>query len=463
MIEPEGIAGSNVDWANQTILNPLGFAIVVVCGIATLLLPRRYALAPMLIVACFVAPAQRLTLVGLDFSLLRIMVLFGWARLLINNELRGLTWKPLDQALVLLAAVSTVMHTLQQQTSAALIFKLGETFDTVGMYFFFRALIRSWNDLATFLRVLCVTAAPVAVAFLIENQTGRNMFAYFGGVPETTLVREGRLRCQGAFAHPIMAGCFWAALLPLVVVHFRSGALGRTLAALGIAAMLVIIVCCASSTPVTAVLFALLAAGFFRLRAQMRGVRWALVAVLAGLHLIMEKGVWHLISRIDIVAGNTGWHRYYLIDQAINRFGEWWLVGTPGTSHWGWGLQDVTNQYVLEGVRGGALSLAMFILVLVRAYQAVGRLWRLTPHDRQAQLQAWTLGVCLFVHTMNFIAVSYFGQIMMVWYLNLALIGSLAPGAALLRRRAARKNLPEAAVFPGELTPDGAHRGVSHG
>ena len=36
------------------------------------------------------------------------------------------------------------------------------------------------------------------------------------------------------------------------------------------------------------------------------------------------------------------------------------------------------------------------------------------------------LGVGLFVHCMNYIAVSYFGQIEMLWYLQLAIITSLA-------------------------------------
>ena len=35
-----------------------------------------------------------------------------------------------------------------------------------------------------------VVSVPVALAFLWERTTGRNMFAIFGGVPETTVVRK---------------------------------------------------------------------------------------------------------------------------------------------------------------------------------------------------------------------------------------------------------------------------------
>ena len=39
---------------------------------------------------------------------------------------------------------------------------------------------------------------------------------------------------------------------------------------------------------------------------------------------------------------------------------------------------------------------------------------------------AWALGVSLFIHCVIFIGVSYFGQSMMLWYLMLAMIGSLS-------------------------------------
>ena len=62
------------------------------------------------------------------------------------------------------------------------------------------------------------------------------------------------------------------------------------------------------------------------------------------IHFIREKPVWHLILRLSVITGGTGYHRYQLIDAFINNFSEWALAGTDGTAHWGWGLQDTTNQ-----------------------------------------------------------------------------------------------------------------------
>ncbi|MHC4082292.1 MAG: hypothetical protein ACYSU2_13335, partial [Planctomycetota bacterium] len=55
-------------WFNQTTLHPLGVVAIVLLGVATILVPRRYALVPALILACFVAPAQRIVLASLDFN-----------------------------------------------------------------------------------------------------------------------------------------------------------------------------------------------------------------------------------------------------------------------------------------------------------------------------------------------------------------------------------------------------------
>jgi hypothetical protein len=192
---------------------------------------------------------------------------------------------------------------------------------------------------------------------------------------------------------------------------------------------LIIIFCCASSTPVMAVVFSVLGAVLWRYRLHMRTLRWSLLIALVGLHLVMKAPVWHLISRIDLVSGNTGWHRYYLIDQAIHHFSDWWLIGTRTTAHWGWGLQDVTNQFILEGVRGGALRMGLFVAIIVLCFGCVGRLWRLQNGSVFRSVCAWALGVSLFVHAMNFVAVSYFGQIIVVWYLLLAAIVSLSTSA----------------------------------
>ncbi len=421
---PESFGG--LEYKDLTNIHPLGLAAVIILGIAMLTIPRRWSVLSMLIVACFISSVQKIVVFGLDFNFLRIMVLFGIFRLLLKKEHVGFIWKPLDTAMVLWTISSMLIYTLQQGTFSAFVNRLGFGFDTFGMYFLFRCLIRDWEDVDTVVFGVLLTSIPVALAFLLENRTGRNVFSIFGGVPEITVVRFGRLRCQGAFSHPIIAGCFWASMMSLFAACWWKSINDRSWAVTGLVTSSVIVVCCASSTPVMGMLAALIGGLFFFLRHHMKLIRWGVLLTLIGLHMVMNAPVWHLICRVSAVGGSTGWHRYFLINQAINHFGEWFLLGTRSTAHWGWGLQDVTNHYILQGVRGGFLTLCLFVAVIVCAFRDVGRLWRQQVYNPRRLALSWALGVALFVHCIQFLGVSYFGQISVLWYLLLAMIGSMS-------------------------------------
>jgi hypothetical protein len=430
------------DYDNTTTLHPLGLAAVIVLGLAMLFVPRRWAALPMIVMACFIAPAQRVVLLTLDFNLLRVMIVFGFARLLVRGEARAFTWKPMDTVAVLWALVTMAAYTWLHGAFGDFVYVAGVIFESLGVYFLFRFLLREWADLDRAVVGFTVLAIPVALAFLVEKSTGHNAFSVFGGVPAITVIREGRLRCQGAFAHPILAGCFWGSVLPLVIARGFRGKGATTLAIVGVAASAIVIVTCSSSTPITAAFFVVVGFAAWMLRERMSMVRWAILLGLVGLHLVMKKPVWHLLARFDIVGGSTGWHRFLLVDQAIHRFGEWWFAGTLDTGHWGEGLFDVTNQYVLEGTRGGIVALALFVALISLGFRAIGLAWREAAGAPWKVALAWALGVSLFVHVTNFLAVSYFGQIVFVWNFLLAMIASLAPVPA----RAARTTRT---VLPG--------------
>jgi hypothetical protein len=358
------------------------------------------------------------------------MALFGFARLLLHGEpIKVKKKSTIDTAMVLWSISGIVTGTLLNSgLFAAFVNRLGVSFDSLGLYFLFRCLIQKWEDVDYAVRGFMFMSIPVAIAFWIEHETGHNSFAFLGGVPFITAVRDGRLRCQGAFAHPILAGCFWASLMPLFFARLKGVSKGRLEAIAGLTASGLIVLFCASSTPVMAIIFGIIGAYMFYLRNQMRLIRWLVLLTLVSLHIVMNKPVWHLISRIDISGGSTGWHRYNVIDAAIHHFSEWWMLGTLSTADWGVHAGDITNQYLLEGVRGGFITMGLFVVIIYLSFNAVGRLWRSVSNNHHLCV-AWALGVSLFIHAMNFMAVSYFGQITMVWYLLLAMIASLDPGA----------------------------------
>ncbi len=418
------------DWDNVTTLHPLGIIAVVVLGITMLIVPRRYVIVPMIIMACFIPSVQRVVILGLDFNLLRILILFGWFRLLLRKELKGIVWKPIDLAFIAWVFVGLVTYSVLYKTTSAFVLRLGTSYDAIGMYFLFRILIRSWKDVERIFVIIAVISLPVAIWFLIEKTTGRNIFSIFGGVPEITDIRYGKLRAQGAFPHPIIAGSFWAVLIPLMAALWKDNT-KRLLAVVGVIAALVIVVATASSTPLVAIGAAVIGLVGFTVRKKMRLVRWTCLLILVAVHAYMEitigKPIWYLITKIDLLTGSANYHRYSLIDGAVTYFNEWWFIGTTSTEHWGWYTFDVTNQYILEGVRGGIWSLSLFVLVIVLAFQGIGRLRKVVEGDRYRLALVWGLGVSLFVHSVTFIGVSYFGQIYIIWFLTLAIIGSLIP------------------------------------
>jgi len=392
------------------------------------MLPRTWAVLPMLVMACFVSSAQRFVIATLDFDFLRILVLFGALRVLVQHEAAGFRWCRLDTAVILWGLSSALFYTVRLGTVAAFVNRLGFCFDAIGMYLLFRCLIRSWQDLDGVVRGFLWISIPLAALFLVERATGRNMFSIFGGVPEITAIREGRLRCQGAYAHAILAGCFWAPILPLLVVRWWKSSQDRVWAVGGSMAALIIIYCCASSTPVLSALSGIVGGGMFWFRRQMKIIRWGVLGVLVTLHVAMNAPVWHLIARVSAVGGSTGYHRYRLIDQTIRHFMDWCVMGCSGHTVLSWGIWmgDVTNQYILEGVRGGFVTMCLFVYCIVLAFSNIGKLWRRQRPQSYKQKLAWALGVSLFAHCCSFIGVSYFGQINILWYMHLAIIGSLS-------------------------------------
>jgi hypothetical protein len=431
----------------ETEIHTAALTLTLAMGVAMFFLRRDRAVVAFLLVACLVTHAQRIVVAGLDFSMLRIVILFGWARILSRGEAAHYRFQPLDGVLPIWLAFGTLAYIIGPRGSMdSLVQRLGVTFDAVGTYFLFRILLRDVRDIHRTVAAFGWIALLMVAPMVLENLTGRNAFAVLGGVREQTVIRDGRLRCQASFSHPIMAGNFGASTVALLGALWLGFPKQRLRHSAALAAATGITLLSASSGPLIAFLVAILAWALWPYRRFMPFVQWGTVAALVVIHFAREKPVWHLIGRVSSITGGTGWHRYSLIDEFINHFDEWWLVGTYSTAHWkiAYTSSDITNQYVLEGVRGGLPTLLSFAALLAVAFWTVGRSVRRAwprggsapPPRRRAALLAWGLGTCLTVHSVAFIGVSYFGQLLTILYLHLALIPSLA--CALSRPRGRR-------------------------
>lgn len=407
-----------------TFITPLGLAFTVLMGALMLTLPRRYALAPLIILSCYMTRGERVMIGPFNFTMIRLLLLLGGLRLAARREMYGLKLTSIDKVVVLWVVSSLVMHTLLWQSSQEFINRAGVSYDSIGLYFLFRCLLRGVDDILQVIRFLAIFVAPLAVLMILEKMTGRNIFMVFGGVPEFTELRDGVLRCQGPFAHPILAGTFGATSFPLCLGLWWQGRATKILAVMGMVSCLIIVITSGSSGPVLTGVAALVGMAMWGARRYMRQVRWGIVLSLIGLHFVMKDPVWFLIARMDVFSASTGYHRARLIDHAITNFGDWWLVGTKSTAAWAEDLFDVTNAYILEGANGGLLTMILFITIIVLCFRGVGKALRAFPTERGTQLLWWAAGSALLAHAVTFLSVSYFDQNIVVWFLLLALIST---------------------------------------
>ena len=400
-------------------MNLSTMSIAAFLAILTFVIPRKYFLLPYILAACFVPADQRIIVMGLDFTVLRILVVAGVLRILIRQEQITIRWNRFDKMLFAWAFCCAIVYVLQWGDMRALINRSGFLFDVIGLYWLFRQSIHSWDDIKLVAVLLAFSALTLAALVGLEWATGRNPFVLLGRV--STVVREGRYRCQAAFPHSIMLGLFWATLVP-VFIGLASTERHKNFYWAATGASIFIIFATASSTPLATLMLVLLLLSMFRFRSYGRLIACGICGMTVALHIVMNNPVWHLICRVNLIGGSTGWHRFILIDGAIKHFGEWALIGTRDTAHWGRGLHDLTNQYILEGVRGGFVTLLLFVVLLIIAVKTVGR-YSLRSMPIKQQWLAWCLCVSVLGHCIAFFGVSYFGQIKLLLYLVFATVG----------------------------------------
>lgn len=408
--------------------------IFVLClGGLLLVLPRRYALAPLLISGCYMTLGQALIIGGLHFYLLRIIIIFGLIRIFFRGEIFRINLTSTDKVFIAWLMASSFLYVLFNGDNVELSERLGGVYNALGIYFLVRALVRDMNDIVFTVKMLSIIIIPLAFLFIVEHATGKNPFSAFGGVPEFSEIRNGRIRCQGPFRHSILAGTFGATSLPFFVGLWIHNARYRCLAAGAILAATVIVASALASGPLLAGLIGIGGLICWTFRSHTKLIWRGIVIIVVALHVYMKAPVWFLISRLGDVTGGGGWYRSALIDAAIRHFSEWWLIGTGYTAHWmQTGLAndpnsaDMVNYFVAQGVRGGLLSLSLFIFLIVTCLKAVGAAVRnehlFTVPER---FMIWSLGCAVLGHVASFFSVSYFDQITIFWFLVIAMIAQV--------------------------------------
>jgi hypothetical protein len=302
----------------------------------------------------------------------------------------------------------------------ALVNQIGYLWDYLIGYLLLRSLIRNEKD--TFLAIKCFAGLMVllAIAMEIEQMKMVNVFGLLGGVATVPEVREGKIRSQAVFQHALTAGTFAATAIPLFFLLWKNGKT-KVLTIVGVVAATVMTIATQTSTSLITYGAAIVGVLLWPIRKKMKMVRRGLVAGIIGLHLVMKAPVWFLIARVDLTGSSSSYHRAELIDQFVNHFSSWWLIGTKDAATWGWDMWDAQNMFVSVGEAGGLAALVFYILVISRSFARLGDA-RKQAIDKNQEWFIWFLGAALFANVVAFFGVNYFDQSRMAWFALIAMI-----------------------------------------
>lgn len=415
-----------------TNVHPFSIVFMIVM-IACALAPRRSAvLFGVLAVCVFMQAEQRVVIGALDFNMLRLFMLVAWIRVFVKGEHRSLHFGKLDRLLVLWTLSSAVVQILRVGPST-IAYCLGVVFDALTAYFLIRVLVRTPAEVLVLWRYVAWIVVVLSPFLIYEATKLHNVFGVFtyAGFDEVVDHFRGEVRAQGPFSHPILAGTFGSVAFPVFVGILFGLKKRRTLFAVACAGAIAITLASGSSGPLMAFWAGLVGWAIWWFRKYSRQMWWTTIALAVVVHFIREKSIWHLIFvRVSNFVGGTGSHRYWLVETFISRFSEWALLGTSNMASWGWGLQDATNQYVLEGVTGGLVTFVLFFLVLATGFRQL----RLARHACERlygakslwALLAWGSSVSLAVHCVSFLSVSYFGQMLQFFFFFLATVPAMS-------------------------------------
>jgi hypothetical protein len=411
-------------------MSPIALGAMLLAMVLIATLPRKWVIVPFLAFIFLVPLDEQFYVAGFHLFASRLVILCGCLRFLFKSRSTpsmfagGFT--AIDKVFFFWAFCRALAFVLLYRVGGAVVNQVGFLWDVLGGYFLARCLIRDVDDIRRVAKTFVFIAVIMAGCMLYEHYSVKNVFALLMGGRVLPNIRNGNVRCRGVFEQEIIASTFGGTLVPFFL-WLWIGAKARVAAVLGLISSVIITITASSSTGISAALIAVAGLCLWPLREHMRKIRWGMVAMIAGLALVMNAPVWFILARVDFVGGSTGWDRANLIDQCVRHFSSWWLVGTGDNDTWGFFTWDLCNQFVAEAVQGGLATLILFLVLITRCFQRLGIARRLS-RNRKQQWLLWTIGCILCGHLGGFFGISYFDQMKYWWFATLAMIPAAAMG-----------------------------------
>ncbi len=387
--------------------------------IGQFVLPKRLAFLPLLAGAMNVGNVE---IVG-QFTICRILIVCALLRAVTRGHFKFSLKNPLDVFALVFASVTMLSAFFHNYANGnPFMFRTGLVLNYLGTYLCGRAYLDTPDTFFRYIQWTAILLMPLGLMMAGEQATGRTFYRALGAHNEEMIVRDGKVRAQGPFKHPILAGTAGAASVPLMLCLWTRR---RKLAIAGIAAGCLVTASTASSGPLAAMGAAVGALFLWRWRGKIRYMQGGFILMVFVMSLLINRPIWYLIAAVDLVGGSTGWHRAELIDSAMKHLDEWWKYGTDFTRHWmpsgvSWSPDhtDITNHYLYLGVQGGMPLMLTFIATLLGTFILLGKsMRRLRKENHPDEFLFWCIGCSLLAHTVSFISITYFDQMYVLLYL----------------------------------------------
>ena len=410
---------------DQTILSPVVIVIMLLAIALMFALPRRMMVAPLLFAIFLVPQGQQLYLAPVHLFVSRILVLAAFIVAFAvkrpqSKHMLAAGWNSIDTAVVVSIVIIAVATVIRNPNGAAIVNQVGYLWDDLLGYLVLRNLIRDERD--TFLAIKCIAglACILATTMILEQVKLVNIFGLFGGVNVVPEIRDGKIRSQGVFQHSLTAGAFGATAIPLLILLWKTKT-AKWFSIFGLVGAGIMTYTTQTSTSLMTAVAGFVVMFMWPLRKKMKMVRIGIVIAIVGLALVMKAPIWFIIAHIDLTGSSSNYQRAELIDQCVNHFSSWWLMGTNDVASWGWDMWDTQDMFVSTAESGGLAALILFILVISRSFSRIGKA-RKRAESKKEEWFFWLLGAALFAHMVAFIGVNYFDQSRMVWFALISII-----------------------------------------
>jgi hypothetical protein len=419
----------------------LTFALVL--SVLVIVLRPKYAFVAYIIGLLWYPAYLAVSIGTIDILVGRFVVAVLLMRCYFDDKIRRkFTWNRLDTLVTLSMVVYVGAYLITQVNPIAqtLEGRAGFVMDTWCAYLAARFIVTDRSKLISIIKCIGIALVPLAILGVIESVTGWQPYAplwrfspWFRGGPVVSEGRFGLARAVGPFSHAILFGGGFAMFLPLIYYLRRERGDWRYLSYIIFVIALLGALSSMSSGPWVMVIVVIFCLVMEKHKKFVKPLFILLVFSCISIGIASNRPFYHVIASWANPLGGASWHRAKLIDLAIEHFNEWWMVGY-GDKDPGWGPQlgmgrtDVTNEYILNGVRYGIFGVIALCAVLAKAFRGLISTYR-RINDPAIKSLCWAFGSLLFSIAVAWMSVSFFGQLSTLVYCSIGMIGSLSsPG-----------------------------------